>query len=305
MPAEKTISILGLKGAGKSTFLAVLNLALALDQSPWRIRPVGETIGIMSGLMNYLFNKGLYPDATLVDQKMEFFVEKDATMLGLQPGAQFKLKTADVPGEAVKGVSSVSANYHDFYQTSLKGCEGIVFLLDFKEKWREGELIENESADIYFPLFSSILAEIREQADTNPYVVFCVTKIDLLVGQGANSEFDKTGYFGEVEDIARDILGKSTKALIDQTFDANHVLWLPVSATGFTGEGNKRVSQFVEKKEAYGIRNPKDLRPIGLAEALEWVLDNLAGDDEDVRIARTRGKKYANVVKGVRKLLGF
>ena len=149
------------------------------------------------------------------------------------------------------------------------------------------------------------MAEIREQADTNPYDVYCVTKIDLLVGQGANSEFDKTGYFGEVEDIARDILGKSTKALIDQTFDANHVLWLPVSATGFTGEGNKRVSQFVEKKEAYGIRNPKDLRPIGLAEALEWVLDNLAGDDEDVRIARTRGKKYANVVKGVRKLLGF
>ena len=82
MPAEKTISILGLKGAGKSTFLAVLNLALALDQSPWRIRPVGETIGIMSGLMNYLFNKGLYPDATLVDQKMEFFVEKTQPCLG-------------------------------------------------------------------------------------------------------------------------------------------------------------------------------------------------------------------------------
>ena len=310
MPAEKNISILGLKGAGKSTFLAVLNLALATEQSSWRIRPVGRTIGVMATLLDHLFSKGLYPDATGFEQEMEFFVEKDATMLGLQPGALFRLRTADVPGEAVRGVSSVDSVYHGFYERYLKGCSGIIFLLDYKEKWREKAVSESENADVYFPLFSSILAEIREQNDINPYVVFCLTKVDMLDGQGPNSTFDKTGYFDSVEQVAGKILGRNTKALIDQTFDADRVLWLPVSATGFTGTGPKRQTQCVEKRDStggliFGIRNPQDLKPIGVAESLEWILNNLAGDDEDVRIARTRGKQYADVVKNVRKLLGF
>ena len=41
-----------------------------------------------------------------------------------------------------------------------------------------------------------------------------------------------------------------------------------------------------------------------MAEALEWVLDNLADDDEDARVVRTRGKKYADMVKSFRKLFG-
>ena len=85
----------------------------------------------MSGQMNYLFALGEYPPPTIEDKEMNFFVEKEATMLGLKPGAQFKLHVADVPGEAVKGVSSGSAIYHDFYQTHLKGCAGIIFLLDY------------------------------------------------------------------------------------------------------------------------------------------------------------------------------
>jgi uncharacterized protein YozE (UPF0346 family) len=306
MPTDKVISILGLKQSGKSTFLTVLNLSLALEESPWRIRPKGTTIRVMAELMDSLFNKGLYPEQTQIETDMCFVVEKEATYLGLKPGAYFELHAADVPGEAVKGVSSDVSIYHNFYENHLKGCSGVIFLLDPKEAWLDGTQAETEFADNYFPLFSSILAEIGEYTDTNPYFVFCVTKVDLM--EGPNSQFDKEGYLEDVESLAGKILGRSTKAVIDQSIDLNHIYWLPVSATGFTGEGEKRTTQFVPNKGSSGesgIKNPRDLKPIGVAEALGWVLDKLADDDEEVRIIRTRGKKYSDLVKGFRRLFGI
>lgn len=308
MPTDKVISILGLKKAGKTTFLSVLNLALALEESPWRIRPVGETIRDMSELTTKIFSRGEYPEGTNEEKKMFFVVEKEATMLGLKPGAQFRLHAADVPGEATKGVAG-SAIYHDFYEQYVKGSSGIIFLLDSQQKWREREQTLGDGSDPYYPLFSTIINQIKAQTeDAKPYIVFCVTKIDQVEGQGPHSTFDEDGYFEGVEELAEKILGRHTKASIDHAFDADYVHWLPISATGFTGEGKDRKSQSIEKineDDVNRISSPKDIKPIGVAEALEWVLDKLADDDEDVRIRRTRGKKYADAVKGIRKLLGI
>jgi hypothetical protein len=304
MPTDKVISILGLKKAGKTTFLAVLNLALALEESPWRIRPVGQTIKDMSELTQKIFSEGIYPPQTMEENKMFFVVEKEATMLGMKPGAQFRLHAADVPGEATKGVAG-STIYHEFYDEHVKGSSGIIFLLDSQHKWMEGEQALSENADPYYPLFSTIIDQIQGQTeDAKPYIVFCVTKLDQVPGQGPGSGFDKDGYFDGVEDLAAQILGKNTKARIDHAFDSDFVNWLAVSATGFTGEGKDRKSQSIEG-DVNRIRNPKDIKPIGVAEALEWILDKLADDDEDVRIRRTRGKKYADAVKGFRKIFGI
>lgn len=310
MPTDKVISILGLKKAGKTTFLAVLNLALALEESPWRIRPVGETISEMSELMTKVFAQGEYPEGTREEKPMGFVVEKEATMLGLKPGAQFRLHAADVPGEATKGVAG-AAIYHDFYDRNVKGSSGIMFLLDSQQIWLEGQEISNEKMDPYFPLFSTIINQIQDQTnDAKPYIVFCITKVDQFKFNNEEhlNRFADEGYFDDIETLAEQILGKSTKAIIDHTFDADHIYWLPVSATGFTIEGKYRKSQENNETNQDGvnrIRNPKDIKPIGVAEALEWVLDNLADDDEDVRIERTRGKKYADTVKGIRKFLGL
>ena len=304
MPTDKIVSILGLKKAGKTTFLAVLNLALALEESPWRIRPVGQTIRDMSELTEKIFSQGEYPEQTQEENKMFFVVEKEATMLGLKPGAQFRLHAADVPGEATKGVAG-AAIYHDFYEQHVKGSSGIIFLLDSQQKWIEGEQAINENADPYYSLFSTIIDQIQGQTeDVKPYIVFCVTKMDQIKEQGPNSRFDTEGYFDGVEKLVEEILGINTKARIDHAFDDDHVHWLPVSATGFTDDKDKkRVSQSIENSNK--IRNPKAIKPIGVAEALEWVLDRLADDDEDVRIRRTRGKRYADTVKGFRKLFGI
>jgi hypothetical protein len=309
MPTDKVISVLGLKKAGKTTFLAVLNLALALEESPWRIRPVGKTIKDMSELTTKIFSQGEYPEGTQVENRMFFVVEKESTMLGLKPGAQFRLHAADVPGEATEGVAG-SAIYHEFYEQHVKGSSGIIFLLDSQQKWLlEGKQTLTENADPYYPLFSTIIDQIQGQTeDTKPYIVFCVTKVDQVKDQGPYSKFDKEGYFEGVEELAEKILGRNTKATIDHAFDSDYVYWLPISATGFTGEGRDRRSQSVEITKEEGankIINPREIKPIGVAEALEWILDKLADDDEDVRIRRTRGKKYADAVKGFRKLFGI
>ena len=308
MPTDKVISILGLKKAGKTTFLAVLKLALAKQKSPWTIRPVDKTIKDMSDLTSKIFSQGEYPEQTDKDNKMFFVVEKDATNLGMTPGAYFRLHAADVPGEAVKGVAG-TALHHDFYNQHVKGSSGIIFLLDSQQKWIEGGHSSTFNTDPYFSLFSTIIDQIlAETENEKPYIVFCVTKVDQVEGQGPHSKFDKEGYFEGVEDLAKIILGENTKDIIDHAFDDDHIAWLPVSATGFTGEGKNRVCQSIETTSGEGvnkIRNPRDLKPIGVAESLEWILDRLAKDDDYVRTKRTRGEKYADVVKGFQKLLGL
>lgn len=309
MPIEKKISILGLKGAGKSTFLSILNTALALEESPWRIHAIGETKEKMKELRTYL-SKGEYPPQTNEETEMEFIVEKEATQLGLQAGAQFKLHAADVPGEAVKGIASDNSLYKNFYERHLKGCSGVIFLLDYKEVWLNRSRDLDVDTDDYSPLFSSILDQIFEQTDTDPYVAFCVTKVDMDDRYGPDSKFGIDDNFSaDVEDLAESILGRNTKAIIDHGIDRDRIKWLPVSATGFTENNGKRLRQYMEKVTLEGvtisaIRKPKELKPIGVAEALEWVLDNLADDDEDARVVRTRGKKYADMVKSFRKLFG-
>jgi len=307
----KNIIVIGFKGSGKSTYLAVLSRALASCFSNWRITPTGDITRIkLNELMDFVFAQGIYPPGTAEEFEMTFRVEKEASMFGLKPGARFQLKTGDLPGEMTKGVGSKSAMYRNFYERSLKGCDGIIFLLDPTEYWRQtGEEID-QRLDVYFPLFTSILSEIEDHLEDKwPYMAFCITKLDLNgidEKLKPNGDFDKNGVFDDVENLAAKILGHATKNLIDHSVDRNHLRWCPVSATGYTGEGSNRTTQYYSKKTGdttvAAIRNPRELVPIGVAESLEWVLDNLADDDEDVLVNRFRGNLYAKFDRKIRKL---
>jgi len=174
----------------------------------------------------------------------------------------------------------------------------------------ETEEASVKNADLYLPLFETIINQIQEQtAETRPYIAFCVTKIDQVTFRNSSkrgdidNNVDTDEYLEGIEELAAQILGFHTKAIIDHAFESDHVRWLPVSATGFTMIGNDRKSQL--DPENNRIINPIDIKPIGVAESLEWVLDRLADDDEDVRIRGTRGKRYADAVKGFRKLFGI
>jgi len=303
MLGEERIAILGLRGSGKTTFLSVLNLALTQKNSPWRIRPVGDSsIRTLSQLQENLFVQGRYPEGTQVEDSIIFLVEKEAKLLGLQPGASFHIYIADVPGEAVKGRSG-SPIYHEFYEQTLKGCSGIIFLLDPQEYWLNDSIDKN--IDAYFPLFSSILAEIKEQAREDVFIAFCITKLDAILP--ANSDFASHGVLKDIEILAERIIGRNTKNLIDNHFDSDHISWFPVSSTGYLTEGDQKATQFFIKEESdgskrYSIKKPSLLTPIGIAEALEWILNSVTDYSEDSRIEKTRGKKYSEMIRSIRKL---
>ena len=292
LPNVKKVAILGLRRAGKSTFLAVLSRALDDIDSPWTIAPKDEdAIKNMNYYRDMLFNKRLYPPNTPESgptRVLRFTVYRERGRLGIRSGGMYELEVADVPGGAMRGIFG-PAEHQKFYEEYVEGRAGIIFLLDPQQKWKEGEPLSGDSyADPYYPLFSSIVEQIRlqfapyEPVIQNVYVAFCVTKLDTIYDQPKHRKADKMfadeGICEATEKHAEDILGPKTKRYIDRYF--KNVRWMPVSATGYTKD---REVQFEERYEdgtnKAGIRDPVNLSPIGVAEAVEWILDQIAEDN--------------------------
>lgn len=307
---DKKIVILGLKGSGKSTFLAVMERALAMRQSNWKVKPIGTTIGEIAKLKQFVFSEGVYPPATDQETRFVFRVEKEAGMLGLSSGAKFDLIAGDVPGEASEGQSAADIVFQNFYQRYVKGSAAIVFLLDATELWRsKKESSGRKDTDVYYTLFNGIMAELSEIMDQTKepiFLTFCVTKLDSksdIKPSEDNKFYDLSEY--QVEEIANSILGEGAKSIIDYYFPSEYLKWMPVSATGFTGTGNNRKSQSaLDSDDRAIIINPKGLTPIGVAEALEWTLNSVANYDDDINTEKLYGKPWSSIQKGFRKLAG-
>ena len=301
---KENVAILGFRKSGKSTFLTVLHWALARSGSRWRIRPLGKTKEMINELTRRLFSQGLYPEPTpegVDPPHMRFHVEIEARLLGLQEGDWFELQAADVPGTAVMGVFG-DPSFRHFYETYVKDCAAIIFLIDPQERWLEGESLD-PSLDDYYPPFFSILAELGEQTTKEMYAAFCVTKLDKE--PDTPDSFIEDGYWNEMnlEEKATRILGTVTKAAIDQFFDRRRLRWFPVSATGYyTDERGKRKSQFIMRRvpgtdeEAAGIAKPRELAPLGVVEVVEWVFGSIAKRNIFDRTEKKLGAKAATVL---------
>jgi len=303
----KKVVILGLKGSGKSTFLTVLQHALSRKHSPWKVVPQDDTEDVMRRLRDRLFApKGLYPVPTPASEygaSMCFKVEANAKWMSLIPGASFELRAEDLPGEATKGGLG---NFRDFYETKVKGCDAIIFLTDPDEIWKKDD--PNKGS---FQVFQSILNEIKRHGSENIHIAFCVTKFDTI--EGPNSAFDKYGQLedGEmgIEKEAARILSTSTVDFIKWVFDGpRRPRWFAVSATGYTGEGDKRVRQATihnisrpdgSFQEEAGILDP-EVYPIGVAEVMEWVFNSLR---DDIAYARDNRRLHMEPLAFIRKLI--
>lgn len=317
----KKIIVLGLQGSGKTTYLAVLNRALELEMSSWRVLPIGETVKTTSKLLDSIFGRGLFPDETNKVVEMDYKVTRPSSLFGIIPKAEFYIKVIDIPGEATKGKYGAE-KYHDFYERNVRDCDGIILLLDVEETWRGGNISSNKFLDIYYPLVSSIVSEINtcdandsitnsssisksdsESVCVQPYIVFCLTKLDKKFG--GDSNFVRGTYdYASVEYLAQEIIGKNAKTVIDHYFNSDHINWVPVSAIGYTPLDNKKQSQQIEKdidgKKKAGILNPQNLEPIGVVESFEWLLDRFVQGDEH----SDSDKISRKVLVGLLKLLG-
>ena len=290
---EKKLAILGLRGSGKSTFMAVLNLAMSDAENPtkWNITAFDrETNRLIYEFENRILNEGLYPVSTTEKVMMQFRANKNAELGGLIPGGDFKIIAGDVPGEAIKGGTSEFARFHDFYQENVAGSSAIIFLLDPHEAWKEKE---GESFN-YFPLFRNILTELKQQAP-DVYLAFGVTKIDALPKDIPSENIVNNIYkYGQSQDVtvaeqlAEFVLGKQTKGWIEKNFNQGNLSWWLISATGFIIDNKSNVSsQFIEKQTENGlqpgIKEPNNIKPIGVVEIVEWALRKIAREAENGR----------------------
>lgn len=303
------IAIIGLKKSGKSTFLTVLHYALVKRGSRWRIRPLDKrTIREINRLTKRLFEQRLYPPSTAAGEgripDMRFHVERESILLGLGEGTRFELVAADLPGDAVLGISG-EKEFHGFYEEYVKGCAAIIFLIDPQEKWLE-DVTRDPYADYYYSVFNSILAELGAQGSQRIHAAFCITKLDKE--EDTPSSFSEDGYYDllKLEAKAAEILGDGTKATIDQSF--RRVKWYAVSATGYyQDEDGTYRSQFVvrhapgESNEQPGIVRPRDLTPIGVVEVAEYVFNLIAAEQIHSRDIE-RSQQIAR--KGCGKVLG-
>lgn len=303
MQSNKEISILGLTKSGKSTYLAVLRNALEKKKSSWKFEPNNEeTIIAMSKFLQRMFLERKYPLKTDDPGTLEFRVISD-TYWGFNSGGQFLLKAYDVPGEATKGLNSEL--YVDFYKEYVSRSSGIIFLLDPENSWLEKEDdFDKSNGDIYYPLFSSILDQIKLYKKGEIFMAFCVTKLDMKLKP--HSDFDRLGKYQETKLLAERILGRNTISAIDYSFDKEHLAWFPVSATGYTGSGDKRSTQYQwDGKEAI-IKDPSSIEPIGIAKSFEWVLNSIANQGDDEITTNERGSTAAQAQKWIRRFFnGF
>ncbi len=302
MQGTKEISILGLTQSGKSTYLAVLKNALEKKKSSWMLEPNDEeTIIAMGKFRQRMFAKRLYPLKTDDPEKLEFRVY-GGTYWGINPGGEFILQAYDVPGDAIKGLET--SLYANFYQKYVSNSSAIIFLLDPESSWMTKDSSEDSpSGDVYYPLFSSIIDQIKLYRKGQVYMAFCVTKLDTKLPP--NSEFDKTGKFKGTKEIAREILGPNTIDAIDFAFDKEHLAWFPVSATGYTGTGQTRTSQYQidEDGQVPMIKDPRSLGPINVARSFEWAINAIAELEDDAITSKERGPNFAKMQKTVRHIL--
>lgn len=290
--ASERIAILGLRQAGKSTFLAVLPYALTQEESKWEIKPTRETLKQMMDLNRRVFAEGLYPVPTPereeVSDVLTFEVMREAEYWGLKEGAVFELRADDIPGGWVPGAAGSNAAFADFYEEYVKGCVGIIFLIDPQHRWladdpdAEGKGEVKKGKGQYLFTFNSILDELTALHGDGLIIAFCITKLDQE--PDGEAYFNDTGKLSPDEFIdnkAAEILGPKVKRQIDNKLRRSAVRWFGVSATGYyEGDDGKKYTQHTMKrhdnKDVIGIARPDLLEPLGVAEAAEWVFDQVA-----------------------------
>ena len=299
---QKRLSILGLRGAGKSTFMAMLLKALSSRdfQSTWKISAdtndredinQPSTNDLIFELENYIFTEQIYPPRTESVKPMNFTAEKDADWVTLIAGGRFKIKAGDVPGEAVLGRRG-GERHRRFYENFVDDVSAIIFLIDPQELWKEDE----KEID-YYPLLRSILTEALGSND-KIYVAFGVTKIDAL----PEAKFPKQEFPDIVRDaeeqneetakkIAEKIIGEAAIDWIEYHFK-DRLSWWMLSATGFIEVNGNKVTQHKNREYTADsgkvitqscITDKSKLKPLGIVEIVEWALDRIAYSEEKKR----------------------
>ena len=305
--SEPGIAMLGATGAGKTTFLGALQIALLQDDRGWTIWSKDPASRKEMIKMNTaLTSEGEFPlPSTGIDtfdwilgSKRERTERSGRRTRSFEESVQVTLKLTDASGELARSDLIDLEDRKQLVEHVAKS-RGILYMFDPIREFNRGD-----AYDKLFGLLMDIIAAAAEHPDFDGrlphHVAVCVTKFDEpRVYKTAESlrmlvwdEHDTSG-FPRVHDsdaralmhrlckLSRSGTGQAVPQLLERYFHGDRIKYFVTSSVGFMV--SKRTRRFdpqdtenvyrIESGEAL-IRGP--VNPINVVEPILWLVEQIA-----------------------------
>ena len=306
-PVSRRVALLGTPGAGKTTFLAALSIALTRQSGlGWRLRGGNEpSERALIELTRDLATGRRFPETTYsneyqwVFESPARFSDKKRLRLGRRKANdvwQFAVDIAEIPGGILYPDGS-AALHADNILRSIMDSDVIILFADPLWEGDDGNLALRT-----FDLLMQLSARVRSvPADKFPqHVAVCVTKFDdrRVWGCATTEELlisDSGGFPVVDQQNAQSFMrvlfaelgtgdGKYLPDILERTFNRDRMAYFITSSIGFY---RSRLANRFDPDDYMNLMSRSDddrrairgpVHPINVAEAFGWVCEKLLED---------------------------
>jgi hypothetical protein len=307
--SEPGIAMLGATGAGKSTFLGALQIALLQHDSNWTIwSHDSASRGKLIEFNTALTSEGEFPLPTTGIDTIDWTLstKRERTepkgrfggTRSFEESLRFTLKLTDPSGELARS-DQIGLQPREQLVDHVAKSSGILYMYDPIREFNRGD-----AYDKTFSLLMDIVATASEDPEFDGklphHVAVCVTKFDeprvfktaeslrMLVwdehdplGFPRVHDSDARGLMHSLCKLSRSGTGKAVPQLLERYFREDRIKYFVTSSVGFmVNKGTQRFDPQdtenvyrIESNEAL-IRGP--VNPINVVEPVLWLIEQIA-----------------------------
>lgn len=260
-PQERKIGIWGLTGAGKTTYLAALWLAVNSSHSTgWKIWPENEKAETLFTNYSGDLRNGIFPPATDPDTnpvQYDLMLEYTSHRGRSQ---RYNLSLIDAAGQHVLDNSD---NYG--YFETLRQSSGILLMID------PNPIVEEQKKQGYFQPITRLLFKLRDRLKENGKIdtdiALCATKCDM--GKWSDRAGNPQGIFPEIMDrFSYNAIKTNFSSICEFAVSSVGLLDTPSGQTISNMDYD-----IVNNQQRLKIRNMEQWKPMCLLKPIIWLTD--------------------------------
>jgi len=290
-PLKVQIGLWGPRGAGKTTYLAMLYHE-CLRREDWNMEPQNkETTRFIKDMHQRLFKQGLFPDPTQPEGTTIYqfsMTRQKSGLWGRNSFDYFELLFPDAAGEWFENYEKAEARAEPDNDPvrKLAECNALLLLVDPAPLFARGSPAETshetdneedqESTPSYFSMLMNLIEALRgphkHPGPILKYTALVFTKMD-------KREYWK--YRERPEQFAQQVLTQYELSLIKKAFPPDHLRYFASSAVGVFQDEDGRLRPNCEESSdpdgnrIFRISDIDRVQPLNIFEPLEWLLDKL------------------------------